>query len=52
MCDGFVVELGSPDRLRDKLVSTIFVMNTRPDEIAASSGLDVGDPERPVLIQK
>ena len=32
MCDGFVVELGSPDRLRDKLVSTIFVMNTRPDD--------------------
>jgi cell division protein FtsQ len=52
LCDGFVVDLGSPDRLRDKLVTTIFVLNTRTDEVAASSGLDVGDPERPVLIQK
>jgi cell division protein FtsQ len=52
LCDGFVVDLGSPDRLRDKLVTTIFVLNTRTEEVAASSGLDVGDPERPVLIQK
>jgi len=52
LCDGFVVDLGSPDRLRDKLVTTIFVLNTRTDEVAASSGLDVADPERPVLIQK
>jgi cell division protein FtsQ len=52
LCDGFVVDLGSPDRLRDKLVTTIFVLNTRTEEVAASSGLDVADPERPVLIQK
>jgi cell division protein FtsQ len=52
MCDGFVIDLGSPDRLRDKLVTTIFVLNTRADDVARSSGLNVGDPERPVLIQK
>jgi cell division septal protein FtsQ len=52
LCDGFVIDLGSPERLRDKLVTTIFVLNTRTEEVAASSGLDVGDPERPVLIQK
>jgi cell division protein FtsQ len=52
MCDGFFIDLGAPDRLRDKLVTTIFVLNTRPDDVAASSGLDVADPERPVLIQK
>jgi cell division septal protein FtsQ len=52
LCDGFVIDLGSPDRLRDKLVTTIFVLNTRTEEVEASSGLDVGDPERPVLIQK
>jgi cell division protein FtsQ len=52
MCDGFVIDLGSPDRLRDKLVTTIFVLNTRPDDVARSSGLNVGDPERPVLIEK
>ncbi len=52
MCDGFVIDLGSPERLRDKLVTTIFVLNTRAEDVAASSGLNVGDPERPVLIQK
>jgi len=52
MCDGFVIDLGSPERLRDKLVTTIFVLNTRVEDVAASSGLNVGDPERPVLIQK
>jgi cell division protein FtsQ len=52
LCDGFVIDLGSPERLRDKLVTTIFVMNTRAADVAASSGLNVGDPERPVLIQK
>jgi cell division protein FtsQ len=52
MCDGFVIDLGSPGRLRDKLVTTMFVLNTRADDVARSSGLNVGDPERPVLIQK
>ena len=52
LCDGFVIDLGSPERLRDKLVTTIFVLNTRADDVAASSGLNVADPERPVLIQK
>jgi cell division septal protein FtsQ len=52
LCDGFVIDLGSPERLRDKLVTTTFVLNTRTEEVEASSGLDVGDPERPVLIQK
>ena len=52
MCDGFVIDLGSPERLRDKLVTTLFVLNTRPDDVARASGLNVGDPERPVLIEK
>jgi cell division protein FtsQ len=51
LCDGFVIDLGAPERLRDKLVTTMFVLNTDP-RVADATGLDVGDPEHAVLIQK
>jgi hypothetical protein len=51
-CDGYVIDLGQPEQLRDKLVSAIYVLNSAPDQVAASSRLNVSDPARPVLIPK
>ena len=51
-CDGYVVDLGQPEGLRDKLVSAIYVLNSQPDQVAASSRMNVADPSHPVLIQK
>ena len=44
MCDGFLIDLGSPDRLRDKLVTTSSSSTPAADDVARSSGLNVGDP--------
>jgi hypothetical protein len=49
-CDGYVVDLGQPEDLRDKLVTTMFVLNSDPN-VAASHRLNVADASHPVLIQ-
>jgi cell division protein FtsQ len=51
-CDGYVVDLGQPEGLRDKLVSAIYVLNSQPDQVALSGRLNVADPSHPVLIPK
>jgi cell division protein FtsQ len=49
-CDGYIVDLGQPEDLRDKLVTTMFVLNSNPN-VAASHRLNVADASHPVLIQ-
>ena len=48
----YVIELGQPDQLRDKLITTMYLMSSQAAEVATSRRMNVSDPFHPVLIKK
>jgi cell division protein FtsQ len=52
LCKHYVIDLGQPEQLRDKLIAAMYVMTARPTDVAASRRMNVSDPFHPVLISK
>jgi cell division protein FtsQ len=53
LCKGnYVIDLGQPEQLRDKLITVLYLLTAQAPAVAASRGMNVSDPFNPVLIKK
>ncbi len=50
--NGYVIDLGQPEQLRDKLITVLYVLTSQAAAVSGSRGMNVSDPFHPVLIKK